>query len=351
MPRARPRRRAGEGSAPAASSSEVDKLRAVRLGDPKAGTFKWGMRPEEVMGLVKTAIEAKYEPRISQAKADPGKQQRIRDELMRESNAAKKSYTKFEGQKSGWDVSIIGNEFQQNTAEAVLVTKEDVWTRYFFFFEDGLYKMYLAFNKDALAGKSFQDFGKTMEAKYGHAREVFRDEKVKGGVKHVLDHYEWSAGGGDRLKLVDRSEFYGVYCLVLYDGSVNSRVMERRKVVNPGEVKKDELVEAATAKDSNTRDSNDDIIDRVTGKEVKKPGTDMPADIKVPSPTAPPRVAAAPRAPPRRRSPSPRPRPPRKSPSPTRRRAARRATTRWTGSSCNRVPGGRAPPRRRKNAN
>jgi hypothetical protein len=279
-------KKGGEGSAPAASSSEVDKLRAVRLGDPKAGTFKWAMRPEEVMGLVKTAIEAKYEPRISQAKADPGKQQRIRDELVRESNAAKKSYTKFEGQKSGWDVSIIGNEFQQNTAEAVLVTKEDVWTRYFFFFEDGLYKMYLAFNKDALAGKSFQDFGKTMEAKYGHAREVFRDEKVRGGVKHVLDHYEWSAGGGDRLKLVDRSEFYGVYCLVLYDASVNSRVTERRKVVNPGEVKKDELVESVTVKETNTRDSNDDIIDRVTGKEVKKPGSDMPQDIKVPSPTA-----------------------------------------------------------------
>jgi hypothetical protein len=279
-------KKGGEGAAPAASSSEVDKLKAVRLGDPKAGTFKWAMRPEEVMGLVKTAIEAKYEPRISQAKADPGKQQRIRDELLRESNAAKKSFTKFEGQKTGWDVSIIGPEFQQNTAEAVLVTKEDVWTRYFFFFEDGLYKMFLAFNKDALAGKSFQDFGKMMEAKYGRAREVYRDDKVKGGVKHTLDHYEWSAGGGDRLKLIDRSEFYGVYCLVLYDGSVNSRVNERRKVVNPGEVKKDELVESVTAKETNTRDSNDDIIDRVTGKEVKKPGSDMPADIKVPSPSA-----------------------------------------------------------------
>ena len=90
--------------------------------------------------------------------------------MIREINAVKKSFTKFEGQKSGWDVSIIGPEFQQGTGEAVLVTKEDQWTRYFFFFEDGLYKMFLAFNKDALQGKSFADFGKSMEARYGNAR-------------------------------------------------------------------------------------------------------------------------------------------------------------------------------------
>jgi hypothetical protein len=147
----------GGGSAPMASGEEVNKLKAVRLGDPKAGTFKWGMKPEEVMAQVRTAIDAKYEPRIVGAKQDPGKQQRIRDEQVREINAVKKSYSKFEGGKSGWDVSIIGSEFQQGTSEAVLLTKEDVWTRYFFFFEDGLYKMYLAFNKDAIAGKSFTD--------------------------------------------------------------------------------------------------------------------------------------------------------------------------------------------------
>jgi hypothetical protein len=228
------------------------------------------------MAQVKTAIEAKYEPRVDKARQDPGLQQRIRDEMQRELTAAKKSYTKFEGQKSGWDVSIIGPEFQQNTSEAVLVTKEDIWTRYFFFFEDGLYKMFLAFNKDAIGGKNFAEFGKSMEAKYGNAREVFRDDKTRGGVVHKLDHYEWSAGGGDRLRLIDRSEFYGVYCLVLYDGGVQDRLYDRRKVVNPGQVKRDELVEGVTGKNVTSKgsDIDDDIIDRVVGKEAKKPGSD-----------------------------------------------------------------------------
>jgi hypothetical protein len=273
-----------EGHAPSASAAEVNKLKAVHLGDPKAGTFKWGMKPEEVMAEVRVAIENKYQPRIEQASQDPGKQQRVRDEMAREINAVKKSFTKFEGQKSGWDVSIVGPEFQQGTSESVLVTKEDQWTRYYFFFEDGLYKMFLAFNKDALQGKSFQDFGKSLEAKYGKGKEVYRDEKTKGGVDHILDHYVWAAGGSDRLKLVDRSEFYGVYCLVLFDGSVQDRVNERRKVVNPGGVETDPLVEAvANRSGKESADENDDIIDRVTGKETKKPGTEVHDDIVVPS--------------------------------------------------------------------
>ena len=284
-------RKAHDDAAPAASAQEVNKLKAVRLGEPKAGTFKWGMKPEEVEKLVELQIEKKYQVRIDAARQDPGKQTRIREEMFREVQTVKKSFTKFEGNKSGWDVSIIGPEFEQNTAESVVVTKEDVWTRYFFFFEDGLYKMFLAFNKDALEGKTFQDFGKSMEEKYGRAKEVYRDDKVKGGVRHTLDHFEWSAGG-DRLRLVDRSEFYGVFCLVLLDNETQHRLAERRKVVNPEGQHVDSLVEAVTAKETNNRDENDNVIDRLTGREVKKPGDEEKhADIVVPSPSKAPTPA------------------------------------------------------------
>jgi hypothetical protein len=279
---AKGRKGGGEG-APAANGEEIDKLKAVKLGDPKAGTFKWQMSPEEVMGLVKQSLEKKYQSRIEGSAQDPGKQQRIRDEMDKEVNAVKKSYIKFEGQKTGLDVSIVGPEFQQNTGEAVLVAKEDIWTRYFFFFENGLYKMFLAFNKDAIEGKSFRDFGKNMESKYGRAKEAFRDERVKDGVRHILDHYEWAARG-DKLRLIDRSEFYGVYCLVLSDAATQGRADEKRKYTNPEQNNKDSLVEAVTTKDGNERDANDNIIDRITGKEIHKPGDEPKhADIVVPS--------------------------------------------------------------------
>jgi hypothetical protein len=280
---AKGRAKGGSGAIPAANSEEIDKLKAVKLGDPKAGVFKWQMSPEEVMGLIRDALDKKYQARIEGSAQDPGKQQRIRDEKEKELKSVKASYTKFEGQKTGWDVSIIGSEFQQNTGEAVLISKEDIWTRYFFFFENGLYKMYLAFNKDAIEGKPFRDFGKGMEAKYGRAKEVYRDEKVKDGMRHILDHYEWNART-DKLRLVDRSEFYGVYCLVLSDGGTQDRANEKRKYTNPEQPTGDSLVEAVTAKDTNDRDSNDNIIDRITGKEIRKPGDEVKhEDIVVPS--------------------------------------------------------------------
>src|SRR5437764_9922070 len=117
-------------------------------------------------------------------------------------------------------------------------------------------------------------FSDGVEPKPGHAKAVYGADMSRGGVTGKPDRYEWSAGGGDRLKLIDRSEFYGVYCLVLYDGSVQDRVNDRRKAVNPGEVKRDELVEGVTgnnAKDRKGTDIDDDIIDRVVGHETKKP--------------------------------------------------------------------------------
>jgi hypothetical protein len=275
--------RGGGDAVPAGNAEEIDKLKAVRLGDPKAGTFKWQMSPEEVMGLVRNSIAGKYQSRIEGASQDPGKQQRIRDEMEKEVMAVKKSYIKFEGQKTGLDVSIVGPEFQQNTGEAVIVAKEDIWTRYFFFFENGLYKMFLSFNKDAIEGKGFREFGKGMEAKYGRAKEVYRDEKMKDGMKHILDHYAWTARG-DTLRLIDRSEFYGVYCLVLVDSKAQDRANEKRKYTNPEQPRGDALVEAVTAKGGDDRDSNDNIIDRITGKEIKKPGDEQKhEDIVVPS--------------------------------------------------------------------
>ncbi|MEO8211911.1 MAG: hypothetical protein ABI560_01910 [Myxococcales bacterium] len=277
---------AGKGAAP--SAAELAKLKAVKLGDPKAGLFSWGMSSSEVLDKAGGAITARFKEPIDKAQVDPGKQQRLTSARDKEIAEVKRSYTKFEGQKTGWDVSIIGPEFAQNDGEAVIQLKEENWTRYFFFFEDRLVKMFLAFNKEMIGDKSFRDFGKEMAAKYGTPREVYRDEKQRGSVKRVLDHFEWAPSGGDALKLVDRSEFYGVYCLVISEAASTERIAEKRKMTNPDSAQKDSLVEAVVNSKENGADSNDDIIDRVTGHEVKKPGSETKhGDIIVPMPTAP----------------------------------------------------------------
>jgi hypothetical protein len=266
---------AGKSAAPVASTDEVTKLK---------GDFKWGMTPDEVLAKMVEKVDASYEDRLKKTANDPTKQDRVRKEMMAEEEQVKKnSLVKFDGQKTGYDVSIIDQEFTHGNHESMLVGKDANASRYFFFVDDRLYKMYIAFDKDMLSGKEFRQFGQMMQARFGKAREVFVDERSKAGVTHKLDHYEWATKGGDTLRLVDRSGFYDVYCLVIADGPAAAREAEVRRAHAKGE-RADALVETVTNSKTDTRDSNDNVIDRITGQQVHKPGDEPVKDVVVPSP-------------------------------------------------------------------
>jgi hypothetical protein len=268
-------------AAPAASGSEINKLK---------GEFKWGMNTDEVVAKVQDRVRTAYQERLTKSANDPTRNDKLRKEMMAELEKVKNSLVKFDEQKTGYDVSIVDKEFLRNAGESMLVAKEDTATRYFFFSNNQLYKMFLAFDKEILQGKSFREFGKLMQKRFGKAREVNVEERSKAGVRTKLDHFVWSSKGGDGLRLVDRSEFYDVYCLVIYDGAVSRKQEELRQARTSGP-KPDSLIEAVTAPASNERDPNDNIIDRITGKETPKPGEQPVGDVKVPPVTPPPASA------------------------------------------------------------
>lgn len=278
--------RRGGPAAPMAAADEINKLK---------GDFKWGMSPEEVMEKAVARIQSTYEERLQKTAKDPSQQDRVRKEMRSEIDRFKKTaLVKFDGLKSGYDVSIIDQEFTQNTNEAMLVTKEEGASRYFFFAYDKLYKMFIAFDKEMLKGKSFQEFGQLMQQRFGKGRDVYVEEKTKKGVSRKLDHYVWGSKFGDTLRLVDRSAFYEVFCLVIADGATAEQQAEARKAL-PTQERGDALVEAVTSGQGSDRDSNDNIVDRITGRTVYKPG-EAPAarDIVVPSPTTSPARAPTP---------------------------------------------------------
>jgi hypothetical protein len=271
-----------KGVAPTASEKELEKLK---------GDYKWGMTPDEITAKVQDHVRASFEERLKKSLNDPTKQDRVRKEMATEVERVKTKLIKFDGQKTGYDVSIVDQEFLHGTGESMLATKEELNTRYFFFANDRLYKMFLAFDKEMLQGKSFREFGQLMQARFGKAREVNVEERTKAGVKSKLDHFIWGSKTGDMLRLVDRSEFYDVFCLVIYDGKVAEKQDEIRKS-RAGNVHKDNLVESVTTQPSNDRDPNDNVLDQITGKETLKPGERRAADIVVPSVGTTPAVRA-----------------------------------------------------------
>jgi hypothetical protein len=271
---------------PTASAAELDKLK---------GDHKWGMNPDEVTTKIQDRVRASYEDKLKKTANDPSRHDRLRKEMTSEVEKVKTKIIKFDGQKSGYDVSIIDQEFVHNAGESMLVAKEETSTRYFFFKNDRLYKMFIAFDKEMLQGKSFREFGQLMQHRFGKAREVNAEEKTKAGVKVKLDHFVWGSKSGDMLRLVDRSEFYDVYCLVIYDGNV-AKDQEAIRQAQRGGPATDNLVEAVLTKPSNDRDPNDNVVDTITGKRVPKPGEQQGEVIRVPSVSQPQPASVTPPA-------------------------------------------------------
>jgi hypothetical protein len=249
------------GPAPAASTEQIAELK---------GDYKWGMTSKQVVDKINERIAATYAEKIEKSAADPSRNDALRKQLRGEVSKTSKNFVKFDGQRTGWDVSIIDQEISQNVGQSMVFAKEKTSTRYFFFMNDSLYKMFVAFDKEMLAGKGFEDFGAGMQAKFGRAQPVYLTRNVHGVQQKKLDHFLWGSTTGDGLRLVDRSEFYDVYCLVVYDGAIEHRAVDAKKA-SSGQAS-GSIVDAVLTEKPSDRDENDNVIDRITGKEVLKPG-------------------------------------------------------------------------------
>src|SRR5204863_3912549 len=126
----------------------------------------------------------------------------------------------FDGQTTGWDVSIIDREFAHKNDESMMVIWEKDQRRFLFFWQQHLWKQFIAFNAEhpAFAGKTFDDFAAIIQRRYGPAAMTFR--KLRTSDEQTLDHLEWPPAGDFGLWAVDLTMFYGNHCLALMQKSV-----------------------------------------------------------------------------------------------------------------------------------
>jgi hypothetical protein len=210
------KKKKGKASKPAAT--------AAFKGDAKAlgelmGPYKFGMTQKDVLGILYKQIGEKYKEKIS-ATNDVYAQDKLRRKQKEEFDRIKKSFTKFEGKKTGWDVSIIDDQFAHNTDESMMVHWENAATgaagdqrRFFFFYDGRLYKMLIALNSSQLKNeqRTFDYFRGLMEARYG-----------KGSVKMQKDvdnverptGIEWRSKS-HHVSALDKLAFYGSFVLVV----------------------------------------------------------------------------------------------------------------------------------------
>jgi hypothetical protein len=263
----------GKGKKAAATATASDESEGKKTApNPKAladlaGKFKWGMTPENISKIIIDQLTTKLQEQI-QKETDVYQQDNLRKELAEELEKVKSSYIKFDGQKSGWDVSIVDKEFSHRNDESMMVYWEKDQRRFLFFWHDKLYKQFIAFNAEhpKFQGKTFDDFAKLIENRFGPAEMKFANLRTKD--EQTLDHLEWAPSGDDELWAIDQSQFYGNFCLVLRQRSV---VAQMGSKAHAPKANTNAIIDSVTTRDKNDTDANADIVDQITGTKPKGP--------------------------------------------------------------------------------
>jgi hypothetical protein len=182
--------------------------------------YKFGMSKDEVLGVVKKKLEERYKEQI-EATTDIATQDKLKRQKKEELDRVSKTFVAFEGTKSGWDVSLIEDQFAHRTGESMLTQWENQNgknnRRFFFFFEGKLWKMFISLDTSMLPAdkQNFETVQSVMEANYGAGL-------VEPG-KITWETSEFHVQALDKLKA------YDALALVLWDPAVAKTVEQVRK--------------------------------------------------------------------------------------------------------------------------
>lgn len=246
----RRRRRAKAASSEAPVSAEIS----------KALPLPWGTGHSKVISHYTDQIRTAYRAKLGKA-TGAIEEDRLRTEMDREIAKIRDSYIEFRGQRTGWRVSFIGEEFRDSAGQSMVVVQESNAQRFYFFHNDQLRKMFVAFNAEVFPGLNFEQFAERIQQRYGPAQRVTKTNART--QQEELVELRWQ-DQTTRLAAIDQTGFYGIFSL---------RFMDKN-------VPQDQAVAAAdrsnTLLDSAIRegqgDAHSDVVDRITGRRRAAPG-------------------------------------------------------------------------------
>jgi hypothetical protein len=213
------------------------------------GPYRFGMTKEQVLKKLGDEIRERYKEQIQET-ADVYQQDKLRVRRDEEIARIRDSYLAFDGKRTGWDVSIIDDQFAHRTGESMMVYWENIDgkdQRRFFFFADGkLYKMFIALNSSVLKDqqKSFAYFQHIMEERYGEGDVQYVTDKEGNETPYGLS---WRSSKY-LVRALDKLDFYGSFCVSVADNAVEKRLAVARAAVKKPP-KKNTVIESVVTKD------------------------------------------------------------------------------------------------------
>lgn len=244
-------------AAPASTKASKPSAEAQKAVTDFMGPYKFGMSKDEVLGVLRKQLDARYKAEM-EATADVYRQDQLQTAKKLEVDRLGKSFTEFDGKKTGWDVSIVDGEFVHNNGESLLEFWENSGgknqRRFFFFYQGRLYKMVIALDAKQVSQeqRTFEFFTGLMEQRLGAA--------TKNGTA-----ISWKVNGTN-VEAFDELEFYNAFCLAFADAKLLADVSSSRAALGTKPKEENKLIKSITADkddDGPSLDAGKDAVDKV----------------------------------------------------------------------------------------
>jgi len=223
--------------------------------------LKWGNGKDQVMKYFKELKDSEFKSEAAPIR-DSILKERLRREKIEQYKEIEASYQELRGTgRTGYEVSVVGGEFQKNNSEALVRAKDDRAQKFYFFYNGRLWKMAIVYNTDYLSGIGFEAFIDQVSRKYGESDESEYD--AEGFLARAMWRDERT-----ELRIEDKSEFFGTFVMVFSDVTEAQRRREAEAAFDTGKPKelRPDLAEIQED-DGFAADSN--IVDRLVGSNIE----------------------------------------------------------------------------------
>ena len=228
------------------------------------GELDWGDTHREVIVQAKAEIDAAYADDFKRYNGDTLQTDRLMRARRKDYKKVDENYIEFKGPRTGYESSVIAQEYKPNAGESMVRIDDDRGQRYYFFKDGKLWKIVVAQNNAKGETNGFAGFVKQIQRKYGRPTRVDWEGEGSG---RVMAGATWE-DPNTRLVVRDQSAFFGTYSLKYLDLAAGVRIEESRPERRDGDrtaVDDRQLSDTMAEITGETVQETDDIVDRLTG--------------------------------------------------------------------------------------
>ena len=224
------------------------------------GDVKWGDSKDTVLKKMKSQLmkEAKKDPKV---KRDPLLMQKARKGALDRHKRAEKSYTRLQGDNTGYEVSVIADEYSSDNGESFIRVKDKVAQRFYFFIDGAFYKLVVAYNAAYLRNTDFESFVAMSARKYGRPTSAEYDD-IRGEEQLALVSWE---DPETSLSVKNKKELFDTYTMAFTDRQTLKRLQAKKGRVGGSDKDADELsAQVQDLMNSSGTDANRKVVDDIT---------------------------------------------------------------------------------------